>query len=194
MRTTDFSRTPPQGQAECMFVGATCYSGPLAIFTLQFTWWRMVRQMKKMPGFKWYKFYWEPPFTLGTIAMFESRDAMLRFARGKDHRKLMQWIVEGGKHGKGGYIRIFEAEEIGYTNGKWRAEGDLMAHVPHFTPLSSEILGPKVAKGDAAVTDAQREAGESDALEARLRSEGRHPDQTGVWKLADEQSADAPAD
>jgi hypothetical protein len=186
MRTTDFSKAPPQAQAECIFVGATRYSGPLAIFRLQFTWWRMVRQMKSMPGFRWYKIYYEFPFTLGTIGMFESRDAMMRFARGKHHRKLMQWITDGNRNGKGGYIRVYNAEAVGYTNGIWSADApEVMAHVPHFTPVTGEVLGPKVAKGDDAhLTDAQRAAAELDALESRLRAEGRHPEQTGVWKAS----------
>lgn len=44
---------------------------------------------------------------------------------------------------------IFTAEAEGYSNGVWRAEGDVMAHVERFTPLAREVDGgitpPRVA-------------------------------------------------
>jgi hypothetical protein len=50
MRTTDFSKAPPLGQATAMFVGATRYRGLSAIVVLTWTWFRMVRQMRRMRG------------------------------------------------------------------------------------------------------------------------------------------------
>jgi hypothetical protein len=44
----------------------------------------------------------------------------------------------------GGYIRLYNAEPGGYTNGVWRAEGEVMRHLGTFTPLSSEDAGPPV--------------------------------------------------
>ena len=89
MRTKDFSKAPLIGQATAMFVGATSYRGIKSIFTLTPTWFRMIEQLKKMPGycrhFVWYDF----PFTLGTIAFFKDRDSMLCFARSKHHNELM---------------------------------------------------------------------------------------------------------
>ncbi|MEU6998020.1 DUF4188 domain-containing protein [Nonomuraea sp. NPDC046570] len=147
MRTTDFSQAPPQGQATAMFVGATRYRSPLSIFTLSFTWFRMVRDMKRMRGYCWHKVYWEFPFTLGTMAFFTDRDALLRFARSRHHRKLMQWVTDGTKNATAGYIRIYTAEPAGYSNGLWRAEGGEMAHIPTFTPLSGEVGdGPAVVR------------------------------------------------
>ncbi|MEW2353322.1 DUF4188 domain-containing protein [Spirillospora sp. NPDC029432] len=146
MRTTDFSKAPPQGQATAMFVGATRYRGPISIITLSFTWYRMVRDMKRMRGYCWHKVYWEFPFTLGTLAFFTDRDALLQFARSRYHRKLMVWVTNGKKNATGGYIRLYNAEPEGYSNGVWRAEGDVMAHIPEFTALSREEKGPPVVR------------------------------------------------
>lgn len=145
MRTDDFSKAPPLGQATAMFVGATRYSGPRSIVVLSFTWFRMVRQMKRMRGYCWHRVYWQWPFTLGTIAFFRDRDSLLTFARSAHHRRLMCWITDHGTHNAtGGYIRLYTAEPDGYANGVWRAEGNGMAHIGRFTPLSSETEGPPV--------------------------------------------------
>jgi hypothetical protein len=146
MRTSDFSKAPPQGQATAMFIGATRYSSPLAILTLSLKWFRMLRDMKRMRGYCWHKVYWEFPLTLGTIAFFTDHDTLLRFARSRHHRKLMVWVTDGTKNATGGYIRLYNAEPSGYSNGVWRAEGNQMAHIPTFTPLSSEEEGPPVAR------------------------------------------------
>lgn len=145
MRTTDFSAAPPLAQATAMFVGATRYRGLRSIIVLTKTWFRMVSQMKRMEGYCWHRVYWQFPFTLGTIAYFRDRDALLRFARSKYHRQLMCWITDHGtRNATGGYIRLYNAEESGYSNGIWRAEGDPMAHIETFTPLTRETEGPPV--------------------------------------------------
>lgn len=151
MRTSDFSKAPPQAQATAMFVGATRYRSPISIITLSFTWVRLVRDLKRMRGYCWHKVYWEFPLTLGTIAFFTDRDAMLRFARSRYHRKLMLWVTDGTRNATGGYIRLYSAEPHGYSNGVWRSEGNLMAHIPTFTPLSSEPgdEGPAVRRRGA---------------------------------------------
>ncbi|MCW2950386.1 MAG: hypothetical protein JWN41_1399 [Thermoleophilia bacterium] len=137
-----------------MFVGATRYRGIHAWLRLTLTWVRMVRMMKQLPGYRWHKVYWEFPFTLGTIAMFEDRDALMRFARSRDHRKLMQWITNGERNADGGYIRVFIAQDEGYTNGVWRAEPgeQTMRHIERFTAVGDEPHGPYV---DPALTRAQ---------------------------------------
>jgi len=146
VRTSDFSAAPPQGQATAMFIGATRYKGLRSIMTLSFTWFRLVRDMQRMEGYCWHKVYWEFPFTLGTIAFFRDRDAMLTFARSKHHRNLMCWITDHGtRNGTGGYIRLYNAEPDGYSNGVWRAEGNAMAHIETFTPTSREV-----ARGESA--------------------------------------------
>ncbi|MEO3747949.1 DUF4188 domain-containing protein [Plantactinospora sp. B5E13] len=146
MRTRDFSRAPAPARAGAMFVGATRYRGPLAILRLWPVWIRMVRDLKRMSGYRWHTVYWEFPFTLGTIAFFADRDAMLRFARSRHHRRLMVWVTDGTRHATGGYIRLYTADPDGYTNGVWRAESTEMAHIPTFTPVGGEATGPAVRR------------------------------------------------
>lgn len=143
MRTTDFSRAPRQGQAGAMFVGATRYNGPRAWWTLSRSWRPFVRRMKAMPGYCWHTVYWERPFTLGTIAFFETRDDMLTIARSPEHRRLMRWVADGtDDHATGGFIRLYAADEHGYSNGVWRAEGFVMEHIDAYTPIPGDH-GPK---------------------------------------------------
>ncbi|GIM91871.1 DUF4188 domain-containing protein [Paractinoplanes toevensis] len=150
MRTDDFTSTPPLGRATAMFVGATRYRSPYSIFVLSLTWFRLVRQMRRMRGYCWHRVYWQWPFTLGTIAFFADRDAMLKFARSKHHRALMCWVTDHGtRHATGGYIRLYTADPNGYTNGVWRAEDDAMAHIDNFSPLPSEQAGPPVHRKPA---------------------------------------------
>ncbi|AGZ41395.1 hypothetical protein [Actinoplanes friuliensis] len=145
MRTTDFSAVPLAGQANAMFVGATRYAGLGSILLLSRRFFRMVKQMKRMSGYRWHTVYYRFPFTLGTIAFFDDRDALLKFARSKTHRDLMCWITDNGtRHAKAGFIRLYDADPHGYSNGVWRAEDTTMSHIETFTPLSTETAGPPV--------------------------------------------------
>ncbi|MEO3928906.1 DUF4188 domain-containing protein [Micromonosporaceae bacterium B7E4] len=146
MRTRDFSHAPAQARAGAMFIGATRYRSPLAILRLWPVWLRMVRDLRRMSGYRWHTVYWEFPFTLGTIAFFADRDAMLRFARSRHHRRLMMWVTDGTRNATAGYIRLYTAEPDGYSNGAWRAESTEMAHIPTFTPLGAETTGPAVRR------------------------------------------------
>jgi hypothetical protein len=142
MRTTDFTQAPPQARASAMFVGATRYRSPLSILAHGLMWLRLVRDMKRMRGYLWHKVYWQFPLTLGTIAFYTDRDAMLVLARSRHHRRLMAWVTDGTRNATGGFIRLYRAEPGGYSNGIWRAEDNSMAHIPRFTPLSAE-RGPE---------------------------------------------------
>lgn len=145
MRTTDFSAAPPQARGEAMFIGATHYSGPRSLLSLARPWLRMVRTMKRMEGYRWHKVYLQGPFTLGTIAVFADREALMRFARTTAHRDLMCWMTDrGDRNGTAGFIRLFDAQPGGYSNGEWRAEGREMAHIEEFTPIGREESGPPV--------------------------------------------------
>jgi hypothetical protein len=98
----------------------------------------------------WHTVYWQWPLTLGTIAFFRDRDALLKFARSKYHRELMCWVTDHGKrNATGGYIRLYTAGDSGYTNGIWRAEADVMAHIETFSPLAAETAGPPVHREPA---------------------------------------------
>lgn len=145
MRTTDFSAAPPQARGEALFIGATHYSGLRSLLSLARPWLRMVRTMKRMEGYRWHKVYRQGPFTLGTVAVFADRDAMLRFARSKAHRDLMCWMTDhDDRNGTAGFIRLFDAQPAGYSNGEWRAEGDGMAHIEEFSPIGHEENGAPV--------------------------------------------------
>ncbi|MCS5498959.1 hypothetical protein NY547_17045 [Cnuibacter physcomitrellae] len=101
----------PVTEASAMFIGATRYRGPRALRVLSRTWYPMVARMQGLTGYVWHRVYWEPPFTLGTLAFFRTRDDLLGFARLPVHRLLMQWITRDRRNGTGGYIRLHVAEE-----------------------------------------------------------------------------------
>jgi hypothetical protein len=145
MRTTDFSLAPPQGQATAMFLGATHYSGLRALVELTPMWRRMLREMKRSRGYRWHRLYFQFPLTIGTMAFFEDCDALLKFGRSRAHRDLMCWLTDHGtRNAKAGFIRFYNAEPHGYSNGTWRAEDGSMSHIPTWTPLPAETGGPAV--------------------------------------------------
>ncbi|MEU5553716.1 DUF4188 domain-containing protein [Micromonospora sp. NPDC047793] len=146
MRTRDFSRAPAQARAGAMFIGGTRYANPLVLLRLAPDWFRMVRDMRRMSGYCWHTVYWQFPLTLGTIAFFTDRDAMLRFARTRHHRRLMVWLTDGTRNATAGFIRLYSASPDGYSNGTWRAEAPQMGHIETFTPLGAETTGPAVIR------------------------------------------------
>ena len=103
--------------AHAMFIGATRYRGLRSWLVLSREWFPMVAKMRRMSGYLWHAVYWEAPFTLGTLAFFETRDDLLVFARLPEHRRLMQWITRGTRNGTGGYIRLHVAAEPGGAAG-----------------------------------------------------------------------------
>lgn len=104
------SDPPSLAAAGAMFVGATRYTSPLSWLVLGRTWYPMVSTMKRLPGYRWHAVYYDPPFTLGTLAYFATADDLLAFSRLPSHRHLMQWITRNRRWGTGGYIRIHERE------------------------------------------------------------------------------------
>lgn len=110
-------------QAGAMFLGATRYRGPHSWAALAREWYPMVASMRRMKGYVWHRVYWEPPFTLGTIAFFADRDALMLFARLPAHRRLMTWITRDRRHGTGGYIRVHVAPGVGDAPGGDAGEG-----------------------------------------------------------------------
>ncbi|GAA1157572.1 hypothetical protein [Ornithinicoccus hortensis] len=97
-----------QAEAGAVFVGATRYTGPVAWLRLAPHWLRMVREMKRMPGYLDHRVYYEPPFSLGTLGFFATQDDLMRFARTGTHRRLMGWVLDPD-HATGGYIRVYRA-------------------------------------------------------------------------------------
>ena len=144
MRTDDFSRAPRIAQAGAMFVGGTRCTSPLAWLRHARRHRRMIGQMERFRGYCGHRTYWQPPWTLGTVAWFETMDDLVLFARTGLHRELMEWA--DGRDATGGRIRVYEANTHGYSNGVWRAEGDVMANIEHFTPVRGETQGPPVVR------------------------------------------------
>jgi hypothetical protein len=149
MRTADFSRAPAMGQANAMFVGGTQFSNPLMFLQLYKRWRPMVRRMKRMPGYRWHKVWYRFPATLGTIAFFADRKALLTFARTPEHTELMRWVMRPGK-ARAGFIRLHDAQPVGYSSGRWRAEENVMRAIDRFTPLEGEGEAPLVPKSPRA--------------------------------------------
>ena len=146
MRTTDFSSAPPIGQATAQFVGGTRFSGPLALIRLYRRWLPLVRRMQRSPGYRGHRVWYRFPFTLGTVAFFADKDALLAFARSPEHQAIMQWVMQPG-NANGGFIRIYEVLPHGYSSGVWRAEpGHEMRAIERFTPLTGEAAGPLVGR------------------------------------------------
>lgn len=146
MRTSDFSQAPDIAQAGAMFAGGTRYTGPGAWLRHARPYRQMIGQMKRMPGYRGHRTYWQPPWTLGTVAWFDTVDDLMRFARTGVHRELMAWVTDGTRNATGGWIRVYTAQESGYTNGVWRAEGNEMGYIERFTPIGKEIQGPPVKR------------------------------------------------
>ena len=146
MRTQDFSQAPDIAQAGVMFVGGTRYTSPAAWLRHAGRYRTMIAEMKRMRGYRGHRTYWQPPFTLGTIAWFDTMDDLMLFARTGTHRELMAWVTDGTRNATGGWIRIYTADPHGYTNGVWRAEGNVMQNIETFTPIGKEQVGPPVER------------------------------------------------
>lgn len=145
MRTADFSRAPRIAQGGAMLVSATPATGPIAWARHVARHRTVVRQLERHGGCCGHRTFWQPPWTVGTVAWFETMDALLRFARTGAHRELEDWAL--GRPGTtGGWVRVYEAGPHGYSNGVWRAEGDVMATIEHFTPVRREEQGPPVVR------------------------------------------------
>jgi hypothetical protein len=153
MRTTDFRRAPLMGQAGAQFVGGTKFTGVPAFIGLARRWFPLVRRMKRSAGYRGHKIWYTFPFTIGTIAFFETKDDLLAFARTPEHARIMRWVMRPG-NAHGGFIRLFEALPSGYSSGVWRAEpGHELRAIEQFTPLTHEKEGPAVPPDPARGTN-----------------------------------------
>lgn len=144
MRTNDFSRAPNIGQATAEFVGATCFKSPFALLELSFKWRALKKRMVESEGYRGHQVWYRWPMTIGTIAFFKDRDALLAFARTPEHADIMRWVMLPGK-AHGGFIRFYEVQSNGYSSGCWRAEtGHELKAIDQFTALQTESEGPQV--------------------------------------------------
>lgn len=140
MRSKDFSLTPPQGRAEAVFLGANRYRNPLAMLGQVRRWPKVAKGLKVAPGYLWHRSYFEFPDRIGLMVAFATRDDLMKYARTPEHREIMKWLIGGGEKApaRGGFIRIFGAEEWGYTNGEFRAEDAQLGMIDSFTAVSDE--------------------------------------------------------
>ncbi len=151
MRTNDFSAAPSVARGGAEFVGETEYRSLRVMWQFFRLWLPMYRRLKRLPGYRglhwWYRF----PRTLGMVVFFDDQRSLYQFARGKDHAQGMLWLTTNGR-ARAGFIRIYDAQPAGYTNGLWRAE---TAHtsramsvdaIRRFTPLAGEDQGPLVTE------------------------------------------------
>lgn len=133
-----------------MFVGATRYTTPLAWAVTGRIWGQMTGKMRRMPDYCWHGIYWEAPWTLGTLANFSTRDALLRFARMPEHRHLMQWIVKDTKNANAGFIRLFASEEeLAAVEGRTVHEADGRGPA-----TGADVRGPAAATPGSVLTPA----------------------------------------
>ena len=123
MRTSDFSKAPQEAQGEAMFFGGTRYAGVRAMVRLFFVWRRVRRGMVSSPGYKGHFVWYQFPFTLGNVSLWERGDDMMAFARSPEHRDAIAWLLRPGV-ADGAFIRFLQAQPEGHTLGIWRAELD----------------------------------------------------------------------
>ena len=146
MRTADFSSAPALAQAKVEFVGAISFTGPGAILRLAPNWIRMMRRLRRSPGYCGMRLTYGFPFTMGQMVFFTDRDALLAFARTPEHARLMAWTAQP-RNARNGFIRIYDAEPGGYSNGGWRAEGPHeVGVIKRFRPIGGEQRGPLVSE------------------------------------------------
>lgn len=135
MRTRDFSACePPQAQVGSMFLGQNEYRSPQAMAGQLLRWPPLARRLKASPGYLWHRSYFRFPRGIGLIVCFDSRESLMEFAKTPEHHAIMHWLVgtdeDSESHSadpsrapaKAGFIRILQAESVGYANGAWRAD------------------------------------------------------------------------
>lgn len=144
MRTRDFSAAPPQGQGNALFLGCNEYKSVWVMADQVRRWAKLARALKRVPGYLWHRSYYEFPKRIGLVVVFQSREDLMRFARTQEHHEIMHWLVGKGDNSpaKGGFIRIHEANEWGYSNGIFRAEDGRTGMIDHFTEVGDEATAP----------------------------------------------------
>lgn len=123
MFTTDFSKAPRPAQGTSLFFGGTRYGGIRSLVQLLFVWRRVAKTMTSSPGYMGHYIWYRFPFTFGNFSLWDTREHMMEFARGTEHRAAISWLVKPGT-ARGAFIRFFQVEPAGHSIGRWRAEYD----------------------------------------------------------------------
>ena len=115
--TQDFDLMPDEARAQVLFISKTRLTlkgfltgGPLV--------WKMMRRLKKTPGFVFHKGLFKFPLTTGAIAFFESFESLQEFARSPEHLALVKWGTVPGRV-RSGFIRIMRTAPTGSGFGDW---------------------------------------------------------------------------
>ncbi|MEH0059673.1 hypothetical protein [Auritidibacter ignavus] len=121
------------------------------------------RRLRNAPGYLWHRSYFEFPLRIGLVVAFESRSALMEFAKTDEHRAIMHWLVGTDEHSGhlpsgptanpvvGGFIRILEADDIGYANGTWSAEHDQLQVLTEWSrPAPGETPPPVLSRATRA--------------------------------------------
>ncbi|GGF28595.1 hypothetical protein [Subtercola lobariae] len=126
MRTTDFSKAPAQARAGALLVvelgDAAAAVGPSGDSGATDR--ALVKQLTSAAGAVWHKKYRRGGGVTGVMVFFGQPRAA------EDARATLDRASCS--------VRLLVAEQSGYSNGVWRAEGNVMAHIEHFTPTSVE--------------------------------------------------------
>lgn len=120
MRTEDFSHAPRIAQAGAMVTALTGVRGYA----------RARRAAGRAAGSCGARMLLRPPTGVGLVAWFETAAAAQAFVGSLD----------------GVPATVLVAGQQGYSNGVWRAESNVMAHIETFTPIRGEGQGPPVRR------------------------------------------------
>ncbi|QWT24180.1 hypothetical protein KPL76_01740 [Subtercola sp. PAMC28395] len=141
MRTTDFSKAPVQARAGAILVAEQVRGSGESPHSV-------ARRARVERGFVWHKRFRRGgpggDRRVGVIVCFETaadaesfaatlnRPPRATFTANSSPLELRPPVKEGW------IARVLNAEPSGYSNGVWRAEANVMAHIEHFTPTSVE--------------------------------------------------------
>jgi hypothetical protein len=123
MRTQDFSHAPRIAQAGAMVTALTGVRRYV----------RARRAVGRAAGCCGARPLLQPPAGVGLVAWFETEAAAHAFVESLD----------------GVPATVLVAGQQGYSNGVWRAESNVMAHIETFTPIAGEDQGPPVRRRTA---------------------------------------------
>lgn len=143
MRSDDFTRAPLLAQANAMVVVETAHGGVGRWLRGLWRHRRLVRMMRRTDGYLEHRIYWRPRWTTGAMAWFATVDDVRRFATRSGHPPLVSWARDTGRVAERD-VKVYQAAPHGYTNGVWRAEGDVFGLIERFSPVRDEVEGPPV--------------------------------------------------
>lgn len=137
-----------------MFLGQNEYRSLKDLLTQLRLWPPLAKRLRQAPGYLWHRSYFQFPLRIGLVVAFTSRESLMEFAKTDEHRAIMHWLVGTDQHSGsqpadpdatpvlGGFIRILQAEEVGYANGTWSAESQNLQVLDHWDKQSRQESPP----------------------------------------------------